>query len=331
MGKKINPSWERKKEELHSPEGVRDLKNELKDALVRRYVGLAESMWRYNFEDFPQFEDMLLMTRDDQPEKTLMLNSQGVWFEMPKTPGQWHFLPFVHNGEVNIYGYNTGWSPVPVGYRDSVDRGRNPVHDMIRDLKLDATNSVIMKDSVYAKSDYSIICKAVDALVDNYLTINQLSVLLRSPFVFRVGPDNILDAKNYFLALAECSSVFFKYDSIEDFQPVVEQTGVSVDPALFDIISKWEDTLLTQLGIESFNTDKKAQQNNLEVSLMAGESEASLRRKEKYRYRKLAIDRLNKMAGTNVQVISVIDSLRDEREMADREEDVEGGEENVDY
>ena len=46
-----------------------------------------------------------------------------------------------------------------------------------------------------------------------------------------------------------------------------------------------------------------------------GEDMTSLRRKEKYKYRKLAIDRLNEMAGTNVEVISVIDSEEDNREM----------------
>ena len=53
-----------------------------------------------------------------------------------------------------------------------------------------------------------------------------------------------------------------------------------------------------------------------------GEDMTSLRRKEKYKYRKLAIDRLNEMAGTNVEVISVIDSEVDNREM-ERENDVQ--------
>ena len=112
MGKKINPSWEKERGSIHSPDGVKDLRRELKDALVRKYCGLAENMWKYNFEDFPQFEDMLLMTRDDQPEKTLMQNGIGVWFPLN---GQWQFLPCVMNSEINIYGNPVGWSPIPVG------------------------------------------------------------------------------------------------------------------------------------------------------------------------------------------------------------------------
>lgn len=326
MGKKINPSWERERESIHSPEGVKDLRRELKDALVRKYCGLAENMWKYNFEDFPEFEDMLLMTRDDQPEKTLMQNGIGVWFEIN---GQWQFLPCVMNAEINIYGNPVGWSPIPVGYVDAIDRGKSPVRDRIRDMKLDATNSVLMKDSLYGRSDYAVICKAVDALVDDYLTINQLTLLSKSPYVFRVGPDNILDAKNYFLALAEDKPAIFKYNSVEELTAVTEQTGVTIDTGLFDVLRQWENMLLEQLGIPgSQKTQKRAQQTVDEVNM--GEDMTSLRRKEKYKYRKLAIDRLNRMAGTSVEVISVIDSEVDNREMEGSEtEDAMGGEEDV--
>lgn len=327
MSSKINKSWERDRDRIHSPQGVEDLRRELKDALIRKYTGMAENLFQYNFDEFPQFEDMLLMTRDDEPEKTLMRNGIGVWFEIN---GQWQFLPAVMNGEINIYGNPVGWSPVPVGYIDGIDRGKNAVRDNIRDMKLDATNSVLMKDNLFGRSDYGIICKAVDALVDNYLTLNQISILLKCPFVFRVGPDNIQDAKNYFLALSEDKAAIFKWNSVEELTTVIEQTGVTVDEGIFQIMEKWEDTLLTQLGIESFNTSKQAQQNNLEVALMAGESEASLRRKEKFKYRKLAIDRLNRMAGTNVEVISVIDSEMDNKEMEGSEDkESMGGEQDV--
>ena len=285
---------------------------------MRKYCGLAENMWKYNFEDFPQFEDMLLMTRDDQPEKTLMQNGQGVWFELN---GQWQFLPCVMNSEINIYGNPVGWSPIPVGYVDSIDRGKSPIRDSIRDMKLDATNSVLMKDNLYGRSDYSVICKAVDALVDNYLTINQLTLLAKSPYVFRVGPDNILDAKNFFLAIAEDKPAIFKWNSVEELTAVTESTGVTIDTGLFDVLRQWENMLLEQLGIPgSQKTQKRAQQTVDEVNM--GEDMTSLRRKEKYKYRKLAIDRLNEMAGTNVEVISVIDSEVDNKEM-ERENDVQ--------
>ena len=272
-------------------------------------------MWKYNFEDFPQFEDMLLMTRDDQPEKTLMQNGIGVWFPLN---GQWQFLPCVMNSEINIYGNPVGWSPIPVGYADGIDRGKSPIRDSIRDMKLDATNSVLMKDSLYGRSDYSVICKAVDALVDNYLTITQLTLLAKSPYVFRVGPDNILDAKNFFLALAEDKPAIFKWNSVEELTAVTESTGVTIDTGLFDVLRQWENMLLEQLGIPgSQKTQKRAQQTVDEVNM--GEDMTSLRRKEKYKYRKLAIDRLNEMAGTNVEVISVIDSEADNREMETKE------------
>lgn len=327
MAKHINPSWDRiDKNAIHSPDGVKELRKELKDALIRKYSGMAENLFTYSFDQFPQFEDFLLMTRDDEPEKTLMRNGQGVWFEIN---GQWQFLPCVMNSEINIYGNPVGWSPVPVGYVDGVDRGKSPVRDKIRDLKLDATNSVLMKDSLYGRSDYGIIVKAVDALVDTMLTINQLTLLAKSPYIFRVGPDNILDAKNYFLMLSQDYPAIFKYNSVEELTAVTEQTGMAIDTGLFDVYRQWENILLEQLGIPgSQKTQKRAQQNNAEIEL--GEDMTSLRRKEKYRYRKMAIDRLNEMAGTNVEIISVIDSEQDNKEMEGSEtEDTMGGESDV--
>lgn len=327
MAKHINPSWDRiDKNAIHSPAGVQELRRELKDALIRKYTGMAENLFQYNFDEFPQFEDMLLMTRDDEPEKTLMRNGQGAWFELN---GQWMFLPVVFNSEINIFGNPVGWSPVPVGYVDGIDRGKSPARDRIRDMKLDATNSVLMKDNLFGRSDYSIIVKAVDALVDNYLTLNQLSLLAKSPFVFRVGPDNILDAKNYFLALSEDKPAIFKYNSVEELTAVTEQTNVTIDTGLFDVIRQWENMLLEQLGIPgSQKTQKRAQQSVDEVNM--GEDMTSMRRKEKFKYRKLAIDRLNRMAGTNVEVISVIDSEMDNKEMEGSEDkESMGGEQDV--
>ena len=142
----------------------------------------------------------------------------------------------------------------------------------------------------------------------------------------RVGPDNILDAKNFFLALSEDKPAIFKWNSVEELTAVTESTGVTIDTGLFDVLRQWENMLLEQLGIPgSQKTQKRAQQTVDEVNM--GEDMTSLRRKEKYKYRKLAIDRLNEMAGTNVEVISVIDSEVDNREM--ELDNIIGGESDV--
>ena len=318
MGKKINPSWEREKGQIHSPEGVKDLRRELKDALVRKYCGLAENMWKYNFEDFPQFEDMLLMTRDDQPEKTLMQNGIGVWFELN---GQWQFLPCVMNSEINIYGNPVGWSPIPVGYVDGIDRGKSAVRDSIRDMKLDATNSVLMKDSLYGRSDYSVICKAVDALVDNYLTINQLTLLAKSPYVFRVGPDNILDAKNFFLAMCEDRPAIFVSSFGDKPQPVLESTQMKIDPALFEIFDRFECQILEYLGFPCVPITKRAQQTVSEVQ--SNDSKIYARRLEKWNQRQKACDRINELFGLNLRCVSVIDE-----DLAGSVDDSEGTEDD---
>ena len=316
MSKKINPSWERVRSELHSPKGVEDLRRSLKDALVRKYAGMAENMWMYDFEKFPEFQDFLQMNRDDQPEKTIMLSADSRWFQFK---GQWHFLPVTHEGGVNFYGNFRKWHPVPIGWNGA--KGQNDVFDEVMKLNLDDSNSVRMCDSVFGRSDWDVINTAVSALVDDMLTINQLTLLAKSPYVFRVGPDNILDAKNFFLALAEDKPAIFTYsDTGEAVEAVTEQTPATIDTSLFDVYRHWENILLEQLGIPgSQKTEKRAQQTDDEINL--GEDITYLRRHEKFRVRKLAIDRLNRMAGTNVTVISVIDSLQDDKEEAAEKED----------
>lgn len=316
--KKINPSWEtfRDNKGIHSPQGVDDLRESLRNALIRRYTGLAETMWQYDLSD-PVFEDMNLMSRNMEPERTLMTRGQGVWFSIPET-GQWHFLPFVGKGGINIYGQFNQWTPLPVG-SESIPTGQNSSIDAIRALTLDSANSVIMKDNLYGQSDYAFIESAVGALVDDMLTINQLTLLAKSPFIFRVNKNNILDAKNFFLALSTDRPAIFKYDDVEDMEAVIEQTNVTIDTGLFDVFRHWENTLLEQLGIPGSQlTQKRAQQTVDEVTM--GEDMVSLRRHEKLRERQLALERLNAMAGTNVTVISVIDSIIDD--MEDKDDDI---------
>ncbi len=325
MSKRVDPSWERAgfADAFHSPAGIRKFKDALKDGLTRKLVGMAESMWSYNFEDFDRFSDFCVMSLDCEPEKTLMKGS-GCWFEIPGT-GQWHFLPAVMEGGINLYGNFASWHPMPIGYVDGIDSGKDAVRDSIRNLHLDATNSVLMRDNLFGKSDHEFIVESVNALVDTCMTISQLTFLMKAPYIIRVPQSRINDAKQLMLAIASDALYILQYGDTEEMQTAVEQTGVAFDPGLFDIYRHWENQVLSQLGIPGAQvTQKRTVQTEDEIHL--GDDMITLRRQEKFRVRKLAIDRLNRLAGTQVEVVSVIDSMKDNEERENDEKDEENEE-----
>lgn len=302
MTSKINKSWERTRSETHSPQGIDALRKSLKDALVRKYTGMAESMFRYEGLDDGVFEDMNVMSQNTMPEVTLMRNGKLVQFMYE---GRMHMLPLTYDsGGINIYGKISSWHPVPVGWDDTL-RGSNPVVDRIRDMSLDATNSVVWKNDLYGTSDQTFIESMVNTLVDNVLTMNQLQLISKMPFVFNVTEDNLLTAKNYFLAICEDRPVIFTNLEGDRPVPVVEPSGVRIDPALFEIFDRFECLILEQLGFPCVPITKRAQQTMSEVQ--SNDEKIRMRRMERLNQRQCACDRSNELFGTHLRCISIID------------------------
>ena len=317
MSAKINKSWEKIRVDVHSPNGVAELRRNVKWGLTRKYMGIAETMFRYEGLDAPQFEDMGIMSRDQVPEKFLMRNGSCVWFQDPAT-GQMHCLPYVADTGINMYGNPSGWYPVPVGW-DDTQRGRNPAIDRIRDTRLDATNSVLMQNDIFAGNDYAFIESMVNELVDNILTTNQLQLIAKAPFVFNVTEDNLLSAKNFFLAMCEDRPAIFVNSFGDKPQPVLESTQMKIDPALFEIFDRFECQILEYLGFPCVPITKRAQQSVSEVQ--SNDAKIYMRRQEKLKQRANACDRINAMFGTSLRCVSVIDE-----DLASPEADSEGGE-----
>lgn len=313
MSSKINKSWERTRTEIHSPDGVKELRREIKFGLSKKYKGLAESMWEYPGLDNPLFEDMNVMSQDTVPELFLLKNGQCVWFQDPATE-QIHCLPLTMNGGINMYGKMSEWSPVPVGYTDV--GGRNDTFDRIRNMKLTAENSVVMRNDLFGGNDEGYIDKMIDELVDNTLTMNQLQLIAKCPFVFRVSEDNMLSAKNFYLAMAEDKPAIFVNSLGEDAQPITEQTKMVIDPALFELFDRFECQILEYIGYPCVPITKRAQQTVSEVQ--SNDDKIRMRRYEKWRQRQIACDRINAMFGTSISCVSLIDG--GEPEMMEYEE-----------
>lgn len=319
MSAKINKSWEKTRVDVHSPKGVQELRRDVKWGLMRKYMGIAESMYRYEGLDDPVFEDMNIMSRDQVPEKFLMRNGSCVWFR-DKNTGQIHCLPYVADTGINMYGNPSGWYPVPVGW-DDTKRGMNPAIDRIRDTRLDATDSVLMNNDIFAGNDYAFIESMVNELVDNILTTNQLQLIAKAPFVFNVTEDNLLSAKNFFLAMCEDRPAIFVSAYGDKPQPVLESTQMKIDPALFEIFDRFECQILEYLGFPCVPITKRAQQTVSEVQ--SNDGKIYTRRQEKLKQRSNACDRINAMFGTSLRCVSVIDE-----DLASPEADSEGTEDD---
>lgn len=324
MGKSVNPSWERidRDGSPHSPRGIAALKVNVKRGLIRKYVGLGESMFRYDGLDDGRFEDMCIMSQDTVPEIFLMRNGECVWFEWH---GAIHCLPVVANTAINIYGKPANWSPIPVGWTDNLAGTLSPDISEIRALKLTAENSVLMRNDLFGGSDLPYIEAMVDELVDNVLTLNQLQLLAKNPYVFNVTEDNLLTAKNYFLAICQDKPAIFTNSFGDSAAPVSESVGVAIDTALFELYDRWECQLLEYLGFPCVPITKRAQQSVSEVQ--SNDAKIYIRRQEKLRQREMAVDRINQLFGTNLSVVSVIDELAEDTvvdENGDMDNDMEG-------
>ena len=311
---KINRSWERSRNEVHSPVGVDELRKNIKYGLTRLYTGIAESMFQYDGIEDTKFQDMTVMSQDTVPEVFLFRNGQCVWFE---TAGQVHCLPLVMQGGVNIYGKMNTWHPVPVGW-DETKKGQNRTMDNIAMLELNYDNSVVMRNDLFGGSDAPYIESMVAELVDNVLTMNQLQLIAKSPFVFNVTEDNMLTAKNFFLAMCEDRPAIFTNSNGERPMPVVESTQMKIDPALFELYDRFECQILEYIGFPCVPITKRAQQSVGEVQ--SNDSKIFVRRMEKLNQRIKACERINNMFGTELNVVSVVDELTDYEDPEEPEE-----------
>ena len=302
--------WDKSKDAPHSPPGIEDLKQNAKAGLRNLYAGIAQVMFEYEGLDAePAFADALQMSRDTIPEKLLYRNGESVVF---KIGDDLHNLPVAYNGGINIYGYMANWHPVPVGWDDSKRSEYTDAITRIYDMRLTAENSVILRNDLFGSSDMAYVDTMIDQLVDNILTMNQLQLLASVPYVFNISEDNLLSAQNYFLAVAEHRAVIFKNALGEKIEPVVERTDVKIDPSVFELFDRWECMILEYLGFPCVPITKRAQQTVSEVQ--SNDDKISMRRREKLQQRQRDWDRVNRMFGTSIRVVSVIDEWAKEQQ-----------------
>lgn len=318
---RMTKSWEKSRDELHSTPGVEDLKKVMKEGLQRKYYGIAETMFRYDGLDDEKFRDMNEMSRDTMPERLLMDQGQLVTFAIGD---QLHMLPMSMEGGLNIYGHPQRWRAIPIGWSAGLG---DVTFDKIYSRVMSYDDSVIIRNDRWSGSDKRYIDKCIDLLVDNLLTVNQLQLLARNPFWFDVSEDNLLTAKNAFLAISEARPVIFTNINGESTKPSVVDFGVTIDPAIHEIFDRIECQILEYLGFPCVPITKRAQQTVSEVN--SNIDKIYMRRMEKLEQRQKACDRINELFGTNLTCVSVIDETQEiadteaENDITEEEEDPE--------
>ena len=329
MSKRPRGSWENPKDrdKIHSPEGVEKLRQSFKDGLYRYYTGIAESMWKWDLSG-EAFQDMFAMTRGKYPEKLMFQNGSAVWFRDPKTD-QIHCLPYTANSDgINIYGEMTSWHPVPAGWSDSQKIQYSDVVSRFSSMKLTSENSVIMNNDLFGQGDSDMISAVVACLVDNLMTANQLQLLAKSPFIFNVTEDNLLTAKNFFLALSQDKPAIFVNKLADDSPiPQTEALSVQIDPSIFELYDRWDCQGLTYLGYPCVPITKRAQQTVSEVQ--SNDSRVYTRRMEKLAQRERACELIKEVLGADISVVSTVDE-RAEQAMKDAQGEEQDDERSVD-
>ena len=168
-------------------------------------------------------------------------------------------------------------------------------------------DSVVMRNDLFGGNDEQYIKAMVNELVDNTLTMNQLQLIAKAPFVFNVTEDNVLSAKNFFLAMCSDKPAIFTNSNGERTMPVMESTQMKIDPALFELYDRFECQILEYLGFPCVPITKRAQQTVSEVQSNADKIYA--RRMEKLNQRQKACERINAMFGTSLRCVSIVDEL----------------------
>lgn len=300
---------------LHSVEGAEALKNTLRTALTNRYRTIAESMFVWTLDD--NFSDMLSMTHNEIPERFLFDGGKCCTF---RYADQLYFARVGAETSINIYGNAETWMPTVVG--------TSPASNRINQLKLDRSDSVIVYNNKTGTGDSAVIAKFVEMLIDNIVTMNQLQILARSPYIFRINKDNLLTVKNFYLNLAEGRPVMYLEKSIGDeIKNVLERSDVKIDPSLFELYDRIECLLMEQLGLECVPITKRAQQSIAEVE--SNHEKIFLVKQDKLEQRQKACEEINAIYGCNISVKSALDQL-DETfiEQYETEDDIEEEEEN---
>ena len=313
-GRRPLGSWNRDRDKPHSIPGVESLRLTSKDAIGAMMRSVAGELFKWDLSS-PRFETMREMSLDSMPERTLYDHGQAVIVEYGD---DLHILPAVPEG-VNIYGE-------PLSWRVQCDAASGRVYDDLIQRRWTSEDSVLIRNDVLGRPDRVVIDGLLAQMADCELSISQMQLLAGNPIAFYVSQDQLLTAKNMYLAMAERVPSIFVSPLAQDGKPDVLDIGKGIDPGIFDIFDHWMSDALNFLGIATTEITKRAQQTVGEIE--SGTDKAMARRAEKLRMREWACERAKKVFGVEMSV-SLTEIGETEEVEEDDSDSAAGGDQEV--
>ena len=307
-------SWNRDRDKPHSIPGMESLRLTSKDAIGAMMRSVAGQLFEWDLSS-PRFETMREMSLDSMPERTLYDHGQAVIVEYGD---DLHILPAVPEG-VNIYGE-------PLSWRVQCDAASGRVYDDLIQRRWTSEDSVLVRNDVLGKPDRAVVDGLLTQMADCELSISQMQLLAGNPVAFYVTQDQLLTAKNMYLAMAERVPAIFVSPLAQDGKPDVLDVGKGIDPGIFDIFDHWMSDVLNFLGVPTTEITKRAQQTVGEIE--SGTDKATARRAEKLRMREWACERARKVFGVEMSV-SLTEIGETEEVMEDDSDSAAGGDQEV--
>lgn len=199
------------------------------------------------------------------------------------------FLPCVEQGRVNPYGYNTKYRPM----------GNGGVTFPIFDLD---DNCVLVQNNKMRTPTFDLVFSYANRLYEIERTLDVNVKSLKTPYIVVCDDKNVLSFKKLFADIDGNAPVIFA-DKGLNVTEAIKVLPTNIKPLtaeLSDYKHDVENELLTALGINNSNTDKRERLITDEVNSNNEFIEYNIN--VMLATRELACEQINKMFGTNIKV-----------------------------
>lgn len=297
----------KKKSFLHNGDAIVFMEENYGGRLYKTYSLIAKNRFRwknlpkevssYHLEEFLYSAGQVAFFRDD-------------------SKGGFLTLPCSQNGQLNVYGEPLAYQVTGNGYSETIS-----VDKMVRIKANDDCYPTRLSVGYYT-----------DWIDDIEKTMKRNLQQLRQPYIVGIDKDNELSMKNVVKQIEEGKeAIHVQSDKGYKGEIGVHVAQLGVQNQLEPLQKNKNDImfeLLTFLGINNANTDKKERMINSEVN--SNNINILMNLDFEYKCRKEACEEINKMFGLNIDVELVVEILEEhfiDEDMNDIKKD--GGEKEV--
>lgn len=227
------------------------------------------------------------------PERYLFQQGQCCVFKVPGTD-EIGILPVAY-GSVNLDIYGN-----PVEWR-AYASGSTPLKDIINNMQLGVDNSVLIWNNQRRTGDMPYIEKMCQKMVNVDDTIDINVFINRTPVIVKATGKTLLTAKNMIknYLTGEPYVIDGNYD-VDTNTDVLNLNVPFIGDKLSDQYETYHNRIMRYLGIDHLPVEKQERMLTGEAS--SNQQEIEIRRQTRMAYRKKAVEQINDMFGTTIEV-----------------------------